>query len=61
MHDDESMRAIVNRLLRRSLRGESHGPVDLPVVHGRPLVDLTDVSAVLAAMDDADAVDTHLR
>ena len=50
----ESFRTALNRLLRRSVRGRAapaSGP-DLPVLPGRPLVDLSDVSAVLAALDD---------
>lgn len=59
----ESMREVVNRLLRRASR--DHQPrravPDLPAIPGRPLVDLTDVSAVIAHLDDADTLETHLQ
>jgi hypothetical protein len=59
----ESMREVVNRLLRRASR--DHQPrreaPDLPVVPGRPLVDLTDTSALIAELDDADALEAHLQ
>ena len=49
----ESFRSAVNRLLRRSARSVSQPPPSrLPELPGRPLVDLADVSAVLAALDD---------
>lgn len=49
----ESFRAAVNRLLRRGARGATGaqaGP--LPVHPGRPQLDVRDVSALLAALDD---------
>jgi hypothetical protein len=49
----ESFRMAVNRLLRRSVRDDSGGePPPLPVHPGRPVLDLSDVSAVLGALDD---------
>jgi len=49
----ESFRSAVNRLLRRSARGATPPvPSALPELPGRPLVDLSDVSAVLATLDD---------
>lgn len=49
----ESFRAAVNRLLRRSARGAApRAPSKLPELPGRPLVDLSDVSGLLAALDD---------
>ncbi|HEY7206678.1 MAG TPA: ribbon-helix-helix protein, CopG family [Gaiellaceae bacterium] len=49
----ESFRAVVNRLLRRSVRvlPPEEAP-ELPRLPGRPLVNISDVSAVLAALDD---------
>jgi hypothetical protein len=49
----ESFKEVVNRLLRRSARVMSPAVVPpLPQLPGRPLIDLSDVSAVLAALDD---------
>ena len=49
----ESFRAAVNRLLRRGARaGPPPERRPLPALRGRPLVDMSDVSAVLAALDD---------
>ena len=49
----ESFRATVNRLLRRSMRPVPAGePPSLPTRPGRPLLDIADVSAVLAALDE---------
>jgi hypothetical protein len=49
----ESFRAVVNRLLRRSGRAAAPPvPPPLPVLPGRPLLDVSDASAVLAALDD---------
>ena len=49
----ESFRTTVNRLLRRGVRG---GPepstVRLPELPGRPVLDVSDVSALLATLDD---------
>ena len=50
----ESFRAAVNRLLRRSARGTKPLPAlsTLPKLPGRPLVDVSDVSGLLATLDD---------
>jgi hypothetical protein len=49
----ESFRAAVNRLLRRSGRAAAPTvPPPLPELPGRPLLDVSDTSAVLAALDD---------
>jgi hypothetical protein len=59
----ESMREVVNRLVRRGSRDDQPRPAapDLPVVPGRPLVDLTDTSALIAELDDADALESRLQ
>jgi hypothetical protein len=49
----ESFRQAVNRLLRRGGRRTSDdATVPLPVLPGRPMLDVSDVSAVLATLDD---------
>ena len=49
----ESFRAAVNRLLRRSARDATpRVPSTLPELPGGPLVDVSDVSALLATLDD---------
>ena len=49
----ESFRAVVNRLLRRGARaGAPASPPALPELPGRPILDVSDVSALLAALDD---------
>ena len=49
----ESFRAAVNRLLRRGARvAPPPAPQPLPELPGRPVLDISDVSAVLAALDD---------
>lgn len=48
----ESFKQVVNRLLRRSVHRPGGAAVDLPLHPGRPLLDVTDVSAVLAALDE---------
>lgn len=49
----DSFRSVVNRLLRRGAsRGQKTSPPPLPILPGRPLLDVTDVSALLAALDD---------
>ena len=49
----ESFRAAVNRLLRRSARGATPPvPSTLPELPGRPLLDVSDVSGLLATLDD---------
>ncbi len=50
----DSFKVVVNRLLRRGSRARgsgSEGP-SLPELPGRPILDVRDVSAVLAALDD---------
>lgn len=49
----ESFRAAVNRLLRRGARPASPpDPPSLPRLAGRPILDVSDVSALLATLDD---------
>jgi hypothetical protein len=49
----ESFRDVVNRLLRRGARGTSDEEASpLPLHPGRPLLDVTDVSVLLALLDD---------
>lgn len=50
----ESFKTVVNRLLRKAGRGAASPEVApaLPELPGRPLLDVTDVSAVLATLDD---------
>ena len=48
----ESFRDAINRLLRRSARSESSRPAPLPLLPGRPLLDVSDVSAVVSRLDD---------
>lgn len=49
----ESFRSTVNRLLRRSARAVPPTvPPALPELPGRPILDVSDVSALLAALDD---------
>ena len=49
----ESFRAAVNRLLRRGARAAPPvGPPLLPRLPGRPILDVSDVSALLATLDD---------
>jgi hypothetical protein len=50
----ETFKEAINRLLRRSVepsRGDGDPP-ELPRRPGRPIIDVTDVSAVIAALDD---------
>ena len=51
----ETFPEAVNRLLRRGLQRQAR-KVELPVLRGRPRIEVTDVSSVLAEDDDA-----HLR
>jgi hypothetical protein len=49
----ESFRSAVNRLLRRgAVAAPRPEPASLPELPGRPLLDISDISAVLAALDD---------
>ena len=50
----ESFRTALNRLLRRGGRNEPSAarPLPLPLLPGRPRLDVTDVSSLLAALDD---------
>ena len=48
----ESFRTTVNRLLRVGAREEPRPALPLPELPGRPALDVTDVSAVMAALDD---------
>ncbi len=49
----ESFRIAVNRLLRRSARvAPPKVSPTLPKLPGRPILDVSDVSALLAALDD---------
>jgi hypothetical protein len=49
----ESFRSAVNRLLRRGALPPTSGvPPALPELPGKPILDVSDVSAVLAALDD---------
>ena len=49
----ESFRTALNRLLRRGARAQPPGaPPQLPELPGGPTLDVSDVSALLAALDD---------
>lgn len=49
----ESFRTAVNRLLRRGARAQPAGqPPPLPELSGGPTLDISDASALLAALDD---------
>jgi len=52
----ESFRTAINRLLRRGARQTStagSAPLPaLPALPGRPMLDISDASALLAALDD---------
>lgn len=49
----ESFRTAINRLVRRGARRGSDGPAQaLPLLKGRPVLDVADVSALLATLDD---------
>ena len=57
----ESFRAAVNRLLRRGARpSPSPAPPPLPRLPGRPVLDVSDVSAVLAMLDEERRSDRDL-
>ena len=49
----ESFRSAVNRLLRRGVRVAEAAPGQtLPTLPGRPVLDVSDVSAALAMLDE---------
>jgi hypothetical protein len=50
----ESFRSAVNRLLRRggARVAPSGAPPSLPTLPGQPILDVSDVSALLAALDE---------
>ncbi len=49
----ESFKEAVNRLIRRGGRGAKAAPAPaLPVLQGRPLLDVSDASALLATLDE---------
>jgi hypothetical protein len=48
----ESFREAINRLLRRSVRRQRPGADPLPLLPGRPVLDVSDVSVVLSTLDD---------
>ena len=49
----ETFRAAVNRLLRRGAgAGRRAGAPPLPKLPGQPVLDVTDVSALLTALDE---------
>ena len=48
----ESFRVAVNRLLRRGVIDRASPPSPLPTLPGRPILDVSDVSALLATLDD---------
>lgn len=49
----ESFKAAINRLLRRAGRAETPvSPPPLPALSGGPVLDVSDVSALLATLDD---------
>jgi hypothetical protein len=48
----ESSRDAINRLLRRSATRPGSTAEPLPLLPGRPVLDIADVSTVLATLDD---------
>lgn len=49
----ESFRSAINRLVRRGARRGATTPAGpLPLLPGRPLLDVTDVSALLGLLDE---------
>jgi len=59
----ESFRSAINRLIRRGARasaGAGAASVPLPLLPGRPALDVTDVSAVIAALDDERRAERNL-
>lgn len=48
----DSLKAVINRLVRRGSRQPAEDVrIELPVFPGRPLIDITDTSAVIAELD----------
>jgi hypothetical protein len=57
----ESFRTTVNRLVRRGAGTDPSRPaLPLPELPGQPTLDISDVSAVLAALDDERRSQRHL-
>ncbi|MGH2364158.1 MAG: hypothetical protein ACRDHX_05830 [Chloroflexota bacterium] len=57
----ESFRTAVNSLIRRGARRDDVGEAPpLPELPGRPMIDVSDSSALLAALDDDRRRDRHL-
>jgi len=56
----ESFREAINRLLRRATHGDAARAAPLPVLPGRPTLDVSDVSAVLSALDDERRAERNL-
>jgi hypothetical protein len=56
----ETFRETINRLLRRAVRSDTENPPPLPLVPGRLTVDISDVSAILAEIDDDEALEAGL-
>ena len=58
----ESFRTTVNRLVRRGAAGGQSRPAPppLPALPGRPILDISDASAVLAALDEGRRMERDL-
>ncbi len=57
----ETFRAAINRLLRRGARLDVSPPAaPLPLIPGRPILDVSDVSALLASLDDERRAERNL-
>ena len=56
----ETFRETLNRLLRRAVRADTATPPPLPLIPGRLTMDISDVSAVLAELDDDKAREAGL-
>jgi hypothetical protein len=48
----ESFKVVVNRMLRRAAGSSVETVPELPTRPGKPLLDIADVSAVLASLDE---------
>jgi phytoene/squalene synthetase len=48
----ESFKQAINRLLRRAARRAATGTTPLPLLPGGPVLDVSDVSALLSVLDD---------